>query len=211
MDHAGGGDDRGTVTIVDLKGAVKHLTTEFASESGMRWSRDGKEIWFTASKEGSNEQPLFAVTPQGQLRMVTAMVGNLVLHDMDANGTVLLTRDSRRREIIMLPPGETRERDMSWFDWSFSRYLSDDGKLLVFEEQGAGGGPAGAGQNRVIQSKQLVYDAALPRWFADGKRILLPAHQQGRSRTAVGPNRIDYYRSNNVASTSGFVARSFTN
>ncbi len=227
MDHTNGGDDRGTVAIVDLKGAVKHPTQEFASESGLHWSRDGKEIWFTASREGSNEQPLFAVTPEGKLRMVTAMVGNLILHDIDANGTVLLTRDSRRREIILLPPGETRERDMSWFDWSFSRYLSDDGKLLVFEEQGAGGGPnysvfirktdgspavrlgdgfagamspdgawvisrlpndtsrytllpTGAGQNRVLICKPLLLDATVTRWFADGKRILFPAHQEGR-------------------------------
>jgi hypothetical protein len=40
-----------------------------------------------------------------------------------------------------MAPGETRERDMSWFDWSFSRYLSSDGNTLIFEEQGAGGGP----------------------------------------------------------------------
>src|SRR5262249_27219226 len=58
-----------------------------------------------------------------------------------SNGVLLLSRDSRRREIIALPPGETRERDLSWFDWSFARYLTPDGKTMVFEEQGAGGGP----------------------------------------------------------------------
>ncbi|HSE41091.1 MAG TPA: protein kinase, partial [Acidobacteriota bacterium] len=142
MDHAQpGGDDRGTVNIIDLQGKVKILTKEFASESGLHWSNDGKEIWFTASPEGSNEQPIYAVTLEGKQRVVAAMVGNLILHDIDEKGRLLLTRDSRRREISLMPPGETRERDMSWFDWSFSRFLSNDGSTLIFEEQGAGGGP----------------------------------------------------------------------
>src|SRR4030095_3506090 len=58
MDHPTIGDDRGVIAAVDLNGKVKKLTTEFASESGLQWSIDGKEIWFTASREGSNEQPV---------------------------------------------------------------------------------------------------------------------------------------------------------
>jgi eukaryotic-like serine/threonine-protein kinase len=141
MAHPTGGDDRGTVSVVDLQGKVTSLTQEFASESGLHWSLDGKEIWFTASQEGSNEQPVYAVTLQGQRRIVSAMVGNLILQDMDAKGTTLITRDSRRREIVALGPGDSREHDLSWFDWSFARYITPDGKLLVFEEQGVGGGP----------------------------------------------------------------------
>jgi len=141
MEHGLGGDDRGTINVVDLQGKVKKLTNDFASESGLHWSPDGKEIWFTASTTGSNEQPIYAVDLQGKRRLVVAMAGNLILHDMDSKGIVLLTRDTRRREIIALPPGETKERDLSWFDWSFCRYLSPDGKIMVFEEQGAGGGP----------------------------------------------------------------------
>lgn len=141
MEHASTGDDRGTVAVVDLAGNFTELTQSYASESGLHWSSDGKEIWFSGSPEGSNEQPVYAVTLQKKLRLVTAMAGNLVLQDIDAKGNVLLNRDSRRREIMALSPGETQERDLSWFDWSFPRYLSDDGKLMLFEEQGAGGGP----------------------------------------------------------------------
>jgi serine/threonine protein kinase len=140
MDHPSLGDDRGTVKVVNLQGKAKTLTTEFASEGGLHWSLDGKEIWFTASVEGSNEQRLYAVTLDGKLRVVAAMLGNLILHDIDTKGNALISRDSRRREIALLPPGETKERDMSWFDWSFSRDLTEDGKTLLFEEEGAGGG-----------------------------------------------------------------------
>lgn len=141
MVHPTGGDDRGYVAMVNLNGKMKKLTDEYASETGLHWTPDGNEIWFTASKEGSNEQPIIAVTPDGNRRVVSIMLGNLILHDMNRNGNLLITRDSRRREIIALSPGETRERDLSWFDWSFCRYLTDDGKTMLFEEQGAGGGP----------------------------------------------------------------------
>src|SRR4029078_750505 len=48
--------------------------------------------------------------------------------------------DNRRREMIAFAPGDQKERDLSWMDWSFPRDLSSDGKLVLFEEEGAGGG-----------------------------------------------------------------------
>ena len=141
MVHPGQGDDRGTVNVVDLKGNVKILTPVYASESGLHWSPDGREIWYTASTEGSNEQPLYAVNLEGRIRVVAGMVGNLILQDVRTDGSMLICRDSRRREIIALPQGQTREQDYSWFDWSYVRDISDDGSLMVFEEEGAGGGP----------------------------------------------------------------------
>jgi eukaryotic-like serine/threonine-protein kinase len=140
MEHPGNGDDRGVVAMVDLKGNMKKLTGEWASEAGLAWSKDGDEIWFTASKTGSNQQPLYAINLAGELRVVTAMAGNLVVQDVSSTGQVLLTQDSRRREMIALPPGQTKEQDLSWFDWSFPRDLSDDGNWILFEEQGTGGG-----------------------------------------------------------------------
>lgn len=140
LEHPQLGDDRGFVSVVDRKGIKKVLSDEWASESGLAWSKDGSEVWFTASKEGSNQQPLYAVTLSGKQRVVTSMAGNLVLHDVSTNGDVLLTQDSRRREMIGLPPGKTEDEDLSWFDWSFPRDLSDDGSWVLFEEQGAGGG-----------------------------------------------------------------------
>ena len=45
--------------------------------------------------------------------------------------------------MIGRPPGEARERNLSWLDWSFPTDLSDDGRLLLFMEQGSGAGPNG--------------------------------------------------------------------
>jgi len=40
-----------------------------------------------------------------------------------------------KREIVGRAPGTAEERNLSWADWSFPVVLSDDGHLVVFEEQ----------------------------------------------------------------------------
>jgi dipeptidyl aminopeptidase/acylaminoacyl peptidase len=53
---------------------------------------------------------------------------------------VLLTRDTWRRELMGLRAGETRERNLSWQDYSYPAQLSRDGKTLLFDEEGEAGG-----------------------------------------------------------------------
>jgi len=43
--------------------------------------------------------------------------------------------------VLALPAGETHEHDLSAMDWSRSPILSNDGKTMVFSEEGEGGGP----------------------------------------------------------------------
>jgi Tol biopolymer transport system component len=59
-----------------------------------------------------------------------------VWHD----GRVLLARAGRRREMMALYQGETKERDLSWLDYSYPADLSTDGKTVLFDEEGVGGG-----------------------------------------------------------------------
>ena len=42
--------------------------------------------------------------------------------------------------MIALAPGESRERNVSWLDWSLPAGLSADGKTVLFNEAGEGGG-----------------------------------------------------------------------
>ena len=141
IDHPARGDSRGRVAVVDLAGKLTVLTEPFSTADGLAWSPDGSEIWFTAGKEG-NLQSLYAVDLTGRERMVAGMPANLSLCDVAGDGRILVARDSWRRGILGLAPGETVERDLSWFDWSSPSYLSEDGSVLLFNEQGQGGGPA---------------------------------------------------------------------
>jgi len=65
----------------------------------------------------------------------------LTLLDVDRDGNVLLTRGNDRAGMIGLAPGEAKERDLSWLDWSSPGDLSADGRTVLFAETGEGGGP----------------------------------------------------------------------
>ena len=51
-----------------------------------------------------------------------------------------MTRDTFRNEILALAPGESKERDLTWLDWSLPSAMSADGKKILFSEAGEGGG-----------------------------------------------------------------------
>ncbi|MGC1452946.1 MAG: protein kinase [Candidatus Sulfotelmatobacter sp.] len=139
MDHPNQGDDGGSIAIVDLAGHKKDLTREWYGTQGLAWTPDGQEIWFTASELGLFHY-ITAVTPSGKQRLVTRVPGSLVLFDIWQDGRVLLARSDRRREVMALSEGSEKERDLSWLDYSYPADLSADGKTLLFDEEGIGGG-----------------------------------------------------------------------
>ena len=138
IDHPVQGDDRGTIAIVDLAGHKKDLSDEWYTIQGVAWSPNGKEVWFTASKSGV-DRTLYAVTLDGKERMVLRLPGALMLFDIWKDGRVLMMRASWRRELVGMVGGETKQRDLSWLDYSYPAGLSPDGKTLLFDEEGGGG------------------------------------------------------------------------
>ena len=52
----------------------------------------------------------------------------------------MFTRDSNGIDIWTRAPGASSERDLSWLDWSRPRDLSPDGRMVLFDETGQGGG-----------------------------------------------------------------------
>ncbi|HKU22153.1 MAG TPA: protein kinase [Terriglobales bacterium] len=140
LEHPPTGDDRGHVAVVSLSGAKKDLSAELASVQGVAWSRDGGEIWFTASTNGNNRM-LYAVTPAGRQRLVDTVPGKLQLEDMGADGRALLQLQSAGRAMVGVRAGQSREISLGWLDYPFPRDLTPDGKTVLFEEEGEGGGP----------------------------------------------------------------------
>ncbi|HEY6938853.1 MAG TPA: protein kinase [Terriglobales bacterium] len=141
VDHPIQGDDGGSVSVVDLNGNYKVLSPNWYTVQGLAWSPDGREVWFTSSKAGI-DRSLSAVSLNGQERLVTRMPGTLMLLDIWKNGTILMTRASWRRELIAITGKEAKEKDLSWFDYSYPGDLSANGKTLLFDEEGSGGGLA---------------------------------------------------------------------
>jgi Tol biopolymer transport system component/predicted Ser/Thr protein kinase len=140
IDHPELGDDGGAVGVVDLAGKKTTLSTGWDSIQGIAWSPSNDEIWFTATRTGG-DRSLYAVNLSGTVRLLARVPGELTLLDVDRDGNVLLTRGNDRAGMIGLAPGEAKERDLSWLDWTAPGDLSSDGRTVLFSETGEGGGP----------------------------------------------------------------------
>ena len=76
----------------------------------------------------------------GKVRELLSAPGTLTLHDVGPSGQALISRDALRAGAIGLAPGESKERDLSWQDWTVPIDISNDGKLILFIEAGEAGG-----------------------------------------------------------------------
>src|SRR5207302_7834614 len=72
---------------------------------------------------------------------VTAKRGDASLLDVSRDGRIIVARQNNQREMRAFRPGETREHDLSWLDWTYPRDISPDGGTVLFDESGFGGGP----------------------------------------------------------------------
>jgi hypothetical protein len=140
LDHPLVGDDRGKAAVVDAGGNVKRISGECESTQGLAWSPDGDEVWFTCAQKGLSRS-IDASTLDGTQRTVLRVPGSLRLGDVASDGTVLLSHDIARIGAAGLASGETRERDLSWLDWTRPVALSADGSTVLITEEGEGGGP----------------------------------------------------------------------
>ena len=173
LDHEVQWDDRGRVMVVDQSGTRKKLSEEWSREQGLAWSAQGDEVWFTAAREGE-ALALHAVTVTGQQRVMARSVTNLMIHDTSRAGQALLTDVRFYSEVIALPPGETKERDLSWLDNVAVRGLSADGNFFVFSHFGAGSGANYTAYLRKMDGSPPVKlgDGAVWSLSRDGKWVL---------------------------------------
>jgi Tol biopolymer transport system component len=137
IDHPLRGDDEGAVNIMDRSGKRRTLTPVYASAQGLAWRPDGKEIWFTAADLGFF-CALRAVTPEGKVRLVYRSTQRLIVHDIAADGRVLLGSEEPRVGAVVKTPALPTERDLSWLDCSFAAGLSADATKLLINEEGEG-------------------------------------------------------------------------
>jgi eukaryotic-like serine/threonine-protein kinase len=133
-DHIQSGDD-GRIVVIDQHGNRKTSSSFYSSVQGLAWSPNGKEVWFSAVPNGA-ARSLYALDFSGKERLIYRAPGGVTIHDISRSGKVLLTTDKTRLGLFALAPGETRERSLSWFDWSLLNDFSPDGKTVLFSESG---------------------------------------------------------------------------
>jgi dipeptidyl aminopeptidase/acylaminoacyl peptidase len=191
IDHQFRHDDAGSIDVVDRQGHLTVLAAGWLSAIGLAWS--GRDVWFTASREGSN-RALYSVTQQGVVRPLASSPGVVTLRDVAPGGKALVTRDSMGLDTIVAEGGAT-ERDLSWLDWTRLRDISRDGRTILFDETGQGGGGRQGVYIRNVDGSPAIRlgDGTGEAFSADGRwaislsvdrsRLILLPTRAGESRT----------------------------
>ena len=140
MDHPEVGDTIGGVAVVDRAGKRKTISPQSWpkswGEDGLAWSPSGKEVWIT------NQGGLWAIDLSGTARPVLQIANALSLRDIGPDGTLLLYQQASGSSMILHQWSKpATERDLSWLDAPFVTDISEDGQVVLFNEQGFGGGP----------------------------------------------------------------------
>ncbi len=139
LEHPAKWDDRGGVAIVDLKGNHRILTDGYWGLEGLAWSRDGKRVIFAGAQLGGFYQ-VHDVTRDGRARLVLPSAGTVTVQDVAPNGSWLLTRDDLFRRLMVRGAGAAKDEDMSWLDNTSLPFISDDGRLVAFDNESADAG-----------------------------------------------------------------------
>ena len=127
------------VATIDGNGDKTVLATPGSGDNVvLAWSADADAVWYETGWLGG--KTIRALTPSGAERIVENVPVDLRLLDVSEDGRALVSRVNWRVGINCLAPGQTAERDLSWFDASEVDDMSSDGGTILSTEFGEGGG-----------------------------------------------------------------------
>jgi len=178
-----------SVCVVGPNRPKQVLSPGWRSVGLLNWSPRGDEIWFSASRPGS-DPVLYTVDLSGKQRFLAQAPGYIVMQDVAADGRVLLSTVNSRLGIRFVDFDHSIERDLGWLDASFVYQVSNDAKSIVFTELSYG-----EGRNPAIYLRKTDGSAAVrlgfgnrPSLSPDGKWIICIRRDPGRTRLMLLPS-----------------------
>jgi Tol biopolymer transport system component len=159
------GDSRGRILILDASGRTLAESSDFADLGALAWAHDGRTVYFSATESGA-EHSIYALERSGAQRHVYRVPGSVDVYDVAADGRMLVGIASGEPQLFGRGRGAPSERELTWLDFGVVRAISDDGRFLLFDEQGQGGGPAYSSYLRGL-------DGAPPVRLGDGSGMAL--------------------------------------
>jgi serine/threonine protein kinase/dipeptidyl aminopeptidase/acylaminoacyl peptidase len=178
------------LVVMEKNGAPSAIARGWSrGAAGLAWKQDGSEIWLTGT-DSAAPPALYAVTTEGDVRLVDRLPGAAKILDLSPAGRALLTHAIWRAELNLTSGAE--ERDLSWFDWSIVSDLAEGGRTILFNETREGGGSKSAIYLRREGSAPVrIGDGYGDALSPDGRYVL--AHQDGKLTllpTGPGESRI---------------------
>jgi serine/threonine protein kinase len=185
----------GNRSVVLLKAGAERrvLSTGWSFVSRLAWTPDGREIWFSAARSGS-DFPIWAVDLSGHERLIDRVPGRLHVDDIAKDGHVLAELGFARAGIDFRGPADTADRDLSWLDASQLVAISADGSHVLFSESGEAAGDRPLVYLRDTSGADAIRlgEGAAIGFSPDGKSVLVrtPENQFGILPVGAGQPRI---------------------
>ena len=161
VEHPVTGDGRGGISIVGANEPRRSLASGFTAMDVPRWSPDGREVWFSASRAGGVPHQFLAVSLTGRERVIAEQAGPASVLDVSPSGRVLIRRQTLWVDTRARATGASQEVELPAADLSFLADLSDDGKQVLGTDTGVGGGP-----NFSFYVQKT--DGSAPVWLGEG-------------------------------------------
>src|SRR5580704_7491594 len=189
-DHPQQGDDSGSLAVVDLAGNKKLLSSQWFTIQGLAWAPNGKEIWFTASRSGT-DRTLYATSLDGKQHELS-WLDYTFPSDLSADGkTLLFDEEGGGGALDYSKSGGLtyavyiRKTDGSpavLLGEGGAVALSPDGKWVIAQTQESPSQfkllPTRAGEPKDLTKDNINHSWA--HWFPDGKRILFSGNEPGK-------------------------------
>ena len=175
------GADIGSVVILDRNGQQLARSDQYDSVEGVVWRRSGDQVWFGASSTASGiADQIHALTISGRDLVVLAIPTVVRIHDISAEGRILLTQDQWRLGLQYKGPKDAGERDFSWLDGAIASDLAQGGQELAFSEymEAATAGPIAYVRKADDSSPVKLGVGLFPAVSPDGKWVVVQAYNQ---------------------------------
>jgi serine/threonine protein kinase len=186
----------GELVVYDFRTGVKTVLLSNRALLGLAWHPNRPEIWF--GRDGG----VGAVTLDKVERRTLSMPESARLHDISADGRLLLSQEGRRGRMLLQRLDGSGERDLTRRFWSMVKGFTPDSRRVLFSESPVEGGRTIAAIRPVDGSPVVELgrgDVSSVSW--DGQwvavvrsptddmlgQIVFLATETGESRTLVTP------------------------
>ena len=131
------------IGVLDLAGKKRVLTKAFFARY-VAWTPSGDEIWYDNADRQGFTTSVYAVSLSGRQRLIRREANMLNTMDVARDGRALVNSVTLSSSMTAMLAGEPGERNVSWLDYSVVDDVSADGRTILFDEWGEGGGRSSA-------------------------------------------------------------------